>query len=97
MVANGVEVVFATPPGRAPRGAGDFEPLADGAHDLPAQLVLVGEVPVEGGRLDAQLPGEPAEGERRRALGVHECDRLLDDLVRAEPGALPPGTAAGRV
>ena len=71
----------------------DLELLADGAHDLAAQLVLVGEVPVEGGRLDAELPGQAAEGEGRRALGVHERDRLLDDLFPGEPGAAPPGPA----
>ena len=54
---------------------------------------LLGEVPVEGGASTPELPGQAAEGERLRALDVHERDRLLDDLLPAESGAPAAGAA----
>ena len=72
----------------------DLELLADGAHHLAAQLVLVGEVPVQGGRLDTELPGQSAQGERPGPSASIERDRLLDDLVPGEAGAPTAGRDA---
>ena len=69
----------------------DLESSTDGAHDFTTELVLAGEVPVEGGRLDTELARQAPQGERARALGVHERDRLLDDLVPSEAGAPTAG------
>src|SRR6478609_4890764 len=94
--AHRSEVVLQSPAGSAARRAAELEPLADGAHDIATQLVLAREVPVEGGGLDAELARQAAQRERARAFGVHERDRLLDDLLPGQSRAPSSRAPAGR-
>ena len=94
MGAHRGEVVLQPSSGSAPGRAADLELFADCAHHFTTELVLAGEVPVEGGRLDTELPRQAPQRERARALGVHERDRLLDDLVPGEAGAPTAGPTA---
>src|SRR5947208_16961117 len=94
VVAHGVEVVLQPSAGRAACRGADLESCADGAYDLAAQVVLVGEVPVERGRLDPELAGQPAQGERLRPVDVHERDRLLNDVLAGQARTPAPRTPA---
>ena len=56
------------------------------ADDRGDQLVAAADVPVDRGRADVELGGQPAHGQRRRALADDEVERGGDDLVAVEPG-----------
>ena len=50
-------------------------------------LVLVGEVVVDGHRVATDLAGQPTEGEGIEPVAVDERDRSVDDLGSGEPDA----------
>ena len=95
VVADRDEVVHETVARAAGRDGGDPQLRADGLHDAAAELGLVGEVPVERGGLHAELTRQAADRQRRGALGVHQGDRPLHDLVPGEPGTPTARSPAG--
>ena len=67
----------ALPVGQLPLGEHEVE------HPVE-QIVLVGDVTVEGHRLEPELIPEPAHGQRLHAGAVRELERRAEDAVAAE-------------
>ena len=64
----------------------------DAGDDVPDQLLVAAEVPVEAGRCHAHLTGDGAQRDRVRPVGDQQPPRRGDDLLdrrRAQP--VPPG------
>ncbi len=97
VVSDRDEVVLESIACGAGGDGGDPELRADGVDHGAAELGLVGEVPVERGRLHAELTGQASDRQRRGTFGVHQGDRPLDDVLAGQPGAPPAGSPARRL
>ena len=73
--------------GWPPTGSGSRqrELRGDAIGDAREQLVLVGEVLVQGHRLDAELLSQAAHRDRREPLAIGEVDGGVEDPVTRQP------------
>ena len=61
--------------GVAPRPVRTEDPVADAAEEL----LLIGEMPVQGTRGDVQVPGEPTHRQVAEAVFVEDLERRGED------------------
>ncbi|OLT06083.1 hypothetical protein BJF90_17955 [Pseudonocardia sp. CNS-004] len=76
--------VVAPPVARRDRGEGAGHAAHDLGGHLVEQLLLVADVPVEGGGADVEPGGERADGEGVHALVVEEFERRRDDPLPSD-------------